>query len=57
MEYTNNITPVASRLRFAMPSTAAFTSACTWRAHTHNHKQVVALRGDVPGVPVWSPTH
>jgi hypothetical protein len=57
MENTNQITPVITRPRFAMPSTAAFASTCTWRAHTHNHKQVVALRGGVPGVPVWSPTH
>jgi hypothetical protein len=57
MENTYEITPVVTRPRFAMPSTAAFASTCTWRALTHNHKQVVALRGDVPGVPVWSPTH
>jgi hypothetical protein len=56
MENTYEITPVITRPSFAMPSAAAF-GACTWRALTHNHKQVVALRGDAPGVPVWSPTH
>jgi hypothetical protein len=40
-----------------MPSTAAFANPCTWRAVKHDHKQVVALRGDAPGVPVWSPQH
>lgn len=57
MDNTNTITTTARRSRLAMPSTAAFANTCTWRAVKHDHKQVVALRGDAPGVPVWSPTH
>ncbi|MDO7867429.1 hypothetical protein [Nocardioides jiangxiensis] len=42
--------------RLAMPSAAAFGGTRVWSADKRNQKHV-AVVGNVPGLPVWSPPH
>lgn len=53
---TSFATCAAPSRRLAMPSAAAFGRVAVWSALKPNQKHV-AVAGNVPGVPVWSPPH